>query len=305
MILNDEIDLNNLFYKLWRGKIYIILIMLFSIFIGSKYIQSVERKYTVEYKLKPVSNEAKPQTSLAQYSGIARYAGISLPKNHSTDFYIFQELLTSVETAKMIMKNKQLIKNIYLAEWNEAQNAFSKPKEGKITLLKNNIKNWLTGDKILPYISPNEKRLSNFLTGSLRIIENQENGFITIKSETSDPEKILQLIVEAAEASDEIMRNRYIAFSNDPLAFYKKKLLTARSREHREALAALIAKEEQNLMLASRGRHFVAEPYLSPTISSHPTSPKSMLAIQLSILIGLFLGSTTVLLFGYIREERL
>ena len=52
------------------------------------------------------------------------------------------------------------------------------------------------------------------------------------------------------------MRQRYIAFAKEPLAFYKEKLRTSRSREHREALAELIGKEEQKLMFASRGKIF-------------------------------------------------
>ena len=102
-------------------------------------------------------------------------------------------------------------------------------------------------------------------------------------SETSKPELILSTIIEASKASDKVMRQRYIDFSKEPLAFYKEKLRTARSREHREALAELISKEEQKLMIASRGKHFIAEPYINPTISLHPTAPKPKLILILSI----------------------
>ena len=52
--LNDEIDLKDLFFTLWTGKIYIIIVSLVSVLIASFYLQSAERKYTVEYNLKPV-----------------------------------------------------------------------------------------------------------------------------------------------------------------------------------------------------------------------------------------------------------
>ena len=47
--LNDEIDLRDLFFTLWGGKIYIILISIISVFLASFYLQSAERKYSVEY----------------------------------------------------------------------------------------------------------------------------------------------------------------------------------------------------------------------------------------------------------------
>ena len=99
------------------------------------------------------------------------------------------------------------------------------------------------------------------------------------------------------------MRQRYIDFSTEPLAFYKDKLRTARSREHREALAELISQEEQKLMFASRGKYFIAEPYINPTISLHPTAPKPKLILALSLVLGLFLGATFVLVRHAITKE--
>ena len=110
-------------------------------------------------------------------------------------------------------------------------------------------------------------------------------------------------MIEATKASDKIMRQRYVDFSKEPLAFYKDKLRTARSREHREALAELISKEEQKLMFASKGKHFIAEPYINPTISLHPTAPKPKLILALSLVLGLFFGSALVLMRHAIKKE--
>ena len=51
---DDEIDLRDLFLKLWHGKIYILLLTAFFVFLASMYLQIAEREYLVEYKLKPV-----------------------------------------------------------------------------------------------------------------------------------------------------------------------------------------------------------------------------------------------------------
>ena len=45
--LNDEIDLKDLFFKLWNGKIYIILVSIISVFLASFYLQFVERKFKI------------------------------------------------------------------------------------------------------------------------------------------------------------------------------------------------------------------------------------------------------------------
>ena len=91
------------------------------------------------------------------------------------------------------------------------------------------------------------------------------------------------------------MRQRYIDFSEEPLSFYKEKLRTSRSREHREALAELISTEEQKLMFASRNEHFTAEPYINPTISLDPTSPNPIRILFLALFLGLLSGCGIIL----------
>ena len=98
-----------------------------------------------------------------------------------------------------------------------------------------------------------------------------------------------------AKVTDDLMKNRFIERSEQTAAFYNKQLSNARAREHREALATLLAEEDRKLILALRGQHFIAEPVTIPSVSFYPTSPKSSLVLALSIVLGGFLGSAIVL----------
>ena len=299
---NDEIDLKDLFFTLWRGKIYIILGLIISVFLGSLYLQSAERKYSVKYNLKPVG-ETKRGPSFSGLGGLASIAGVQLPTSSNNDFSIFKELITSTEVSEIIFKNKKIIREIFRSEWDEALNSYSRPPKSKIQTIVSDAKKILTGDIEVNYMPPNPRRLAIFINKNIQIGENKETGFLEFTSETSKPKFMLSLIIEATKASDKIMRQRYIDFSREPLAFYKEKLSTARSREHREALAELISKEEQKLMFASRGKHFIAEPYISPKISLHPTAPKPKVILALSLVLGLFLGAALVLMRHAIKKE--
>ena len=298
---DDEIDLKDIFLALWRGKIYIILVTLVSIFIASLYLQMTEKKYRVEYNLKPVSETEKSPT-LSGLSGFASIAGIALPSNSSTDFNIFKELITSVEVSEEIFGDKKIIKDIFKSEWNEFSNSYSRPPKNKIQNFFGSINNLLTGNKDI-YMPPNPRRLAIFISDNVQINEDKETGFLRFASETSKPELLLSLIIEATKASDKIMRRRYISFSAEPLAFYKDKLRTARSREHREALAELIGKEEQKLMFASRGTYFIAEPFINPKISLFPSAPKPLFTLILSLILGLSIGSAIILMRNAIKKD--
>ena len=299
--LSGEIDLRDLVFTLWKSKIYIILVSIASVFFASFYLQSAERKYTVEYNLKP-TGETKSSPNLSGLGGFASLAGIQLPTNTSNDFSIFQELITSTEVAEIIFENKEIIREIFRSEWDKTLDDFSRPPKSKFQIFVSDAKRLLTGNEE-NYMAPNSRRLAMFINDNIRITEDKETGFLKFTSETLNPKLILSLIIEATKASDKIMRQRYVDFSIEPLTFYKEKLRTARSREHREALAELIGKEEQKLMFASRGKYFVAEPYMNPTISLYPTTPRPVLILVLSLMVGLLLGSTFVLMRNTIKKE--
>ena len=56
-------------------------------------------------------------------------------------------------------------------------------------------------------------------------------------------------------------------------------------------------------MFASKGKHFIAEPYINPTISLHPTAPKPALILLLSLILGLFIGIVFVVMRHAIKRE--
>ena len=300
---NDEIDLRDLFFALWGGKIYIILISIISFSLASFYLQYAERKFSVEYNLKPVG-ETKNSPSFSGLGGFASLAGIQLPTRSNNDFNIFKELITAPEVSEIIFENKKIIKEIFRSEYDETLNNYSRPSKSKIQIFVSDVKKLLTGNTDVNYMPPNPRRLAIFIKDNIHIGEDKDTGFLKFTSKTSKPELILSLIIESTKASDKIMRQRYVDFSTEPLAFYKEKLRTARSREHREALAELISREEQKLMFASKGKHFIAEPYINPKISLHPTAPKPALILVLSLILGLFIGSAFVLMRHAIKKDR-
>jgi hypothetical protein len=107
---------------------------------------------------------------------------------------------------------------------------------------------------------------------------------------------MLNVIERVSSATDSLLKERFVATSEKTMGFYQQKLAAARAREHREALAKLIAQEDQKLMLASKGSYFVAEPLTTPSVSLYPTSPKSSLILALSVVLGGFFGAALVLI---------
>jgi uncharacterized protein involved in exopolysaccharide biosynthesis len=158
------------------------------------------------------------------------------------------------------------------------------------------IKSVLLGEGESVYIAPNPARLANWINEQLSVSEDRDTGMLTLSSETKAPELMLNVIERVSSATDSLLKERFVATSEKTMGFYQQKLAAARAREHREALAKLIAQEDQKLMLASKGSYFVAEPLTTPSVSLYPTSPKSSLILALSVVLGGFFGAALVLI---------
>ena len=299
----EQIEIREFFLALWRGKIFILFLAIFFIFLASMYLRDAERKYLVEYKLKPVG-ENQEKSSFSGLGRFASLAGIQLPSNSTNGIKIFKELISSVEVSEKIFKNKKLIRKIYNNEWDSSLNSFSEPEKNKFRSYITTVKKTLTGNYEINYMPPNARRLSIYISKNISVKEDKKTGFLTLSASTSKPEMLLSLISEVVDRTDQIMRQRYIDFSKEPLAFYKEKIRTARSKEHREALAELIRNEEQKLMFASKGTYFTVEPYIKPSISLYPIAPSAKDILLLSLIAGLVSGCGIILLrFAVLKEK--
>ena len=294
-LADDEIDLRELFTKLWRGRWVIASLCSVALVLASFYLHVAARKYTVSMTFKPVIEEGAGP-NLAGLGGLASLAGVSLPQSGSGDFATFRTLLRSEEVAERVIVATELLPAIFKNEWDAQQAQFRKPPRGLLGRSLSGLKSILTGDEKRDYIAPNPQRLSIFMDRTLGLSVNNETGFLTVSAESEDPETLVALIVAATEATDQLMKERYIVNAEQTLQFYQSKILTSRSREHREALAKLISAEDQKLMLTSEGRHFVAEPLTRATTSMDPTSPKSVLVLALALVLGLFSGAALVVI---------
>ena len=293
--VNDEIDLREMFLTLWRGKYIILLITVLAIVFASSHLRNSERKYSVQVVLKPVVEDNSGQ-NLSGFSGLASFAGISMPTSNGSDFTTYQRLIFSEEVAERVFTNRELVVKLFKSEWNSDTESFEAPVSGRIGDLKRLVKSTLTGIEKLKYIPPNPKRLSMLMGATFGLSVEKDTGFISISTETSQPDIMIELISKASQETDKLLKDRFFVTAEDTLEFYYQKLLTSRSPEHREAIAKLISAEDQKLMLASKSSNFVAELLTTPSVSLYPTSPKPSAVLVFGSVFGILFGAALVLI---------
>lgn len=268
---------------------------MFSIMLASLHLRLAERKYTVRYVFAPVASE-NSGPSIGGLGGLASLAGVSLPTGSSSDFLTYKFLLKSEEVAARMLKDRDLLVSVFSSDWDTERELFRQPASGPLKSVVRGLKNLLTGNEPSAYIPPNAARLSAWMDEAFNSSEDRDTGFLTLSAETAKPTLMVDVITRATQQTDQLLKERYIATAEQTMSFYQQQLSRARAREHREALAKLIAQEDQKLMLASKGSYFVAEPITEPYVSLDPTSPKASLVLALSVVLGGFLGAAIVLI---------
>ena len=243
---------------------------------------------------KPVV-EGDNSPNLSGFSGLASFAGISLPASSGSDFITYQKLLFSEEVAARVFAYDDLIMELFKSEWNLEAQIFKVRPIDRLGQIKQSIKLLLTGSEIRKYIPPNPQRLAILTEQLLNLSTDTDTGFLSLNTESSRPEIMVDLILAVSQETDNLLKERFFSTAESTLEFYYQKLLTSRSPEHREALAKLISAEDQRLMLASKGTNFVAEPLTKPSVSLYPTAPKSKLVLVLGFVSGIFLGAFVVI----------
>ena len=299
----DEIDLREIFSVLWRGKYFVIIFTIISLAAGSQYLRNSSSKYRVSILLAPVQEEQ----STPDFGNLGRFAslaGISLPSGSASDFAKYEIMLKTQEISTLIFKDQNLIRALFKGEWDENQQIFRAPKQNRTRPIKNYVKELLTGRPPKEYTEPNPARLAVLIGGNIRIGLDKNTQYLNLSSETSNPDLLTKLMVSMIKNTDELFKKKFIKQANDAIQFYQIKLSKARSQEHREILATLIAKEERKLLLATREGPFVAEILTGPNTSLFPTSPNASFTLAFSIFIGGFLSCVLLLIKSFIFNQK-
>ena len=293
---DDEIDLRELFAALWDGKLLIFIVTCAVFLFSSAYLHVAERSYTVSVTLRPTEEQSSGGGNLGGLGGLASLAGVQLPSGGATEFITFQAMLKSQEVASRLFADENLIQRLFAGEWDESRKSFLQPIPSTLGNVKRLLKPLLTGEGQGAYIAPNAARLAKKLAGDLSVSEDKTSGMLKLSMESAKPKLASDLMLALIRETDGFLKERFVISGSDALQFYQQKISKARSREHREALAKLIATEEQKLMLATREGPFVVEIMMGPDQSLRPTSPKSSLVLALGLVLGLFLGAAVVLM---------
>jgi LPS O-antigen subunit length determinant protein (WzzB/FepE family) len=274
----NEIDLAELVEMLWRGKLAILLSMLVMVSLCLVYVFVATPKYEAETVLVPV-NEDNQAAMLRQLGGLAAIAGISAaPKGEAQTH---QAVIESLSFMKHFVETYGLLTKVYESCWDV------------------NAATWIGKCAENP---PTELHAAREVQKWFRIANNTKSGLVTISLRYKDSEKVVFWVNEFVREANRFLRHKAMDVTEKNIAFLKNEINNTQELEIREVLYRMLEQEMQTQKLAGNRENYAFE-VIDPAFPPRkPVSPRRLLLIALSLVVGGIIGAMWVFLRPLVKQ---
>jgi len=302
-VMDDEVDLLELWSVIWSGKWQIITIT-FVFAVGSVvYALWLPDIYRTEVLLAPVAQEESGGLggNLGQLSGLASLAGINLDGASAE--------VTMKSRALAIVQSRFFIQDFF--ETHDLLVPFmgSKPGEASGTieidpeLYDETTQQWIREPSPAGNLIPSGQEVYEAFSEIFSITEDELTGLVTISLEWYEPRLIKQWMDLLVEDLNNYMREQDTIEAERAIEYLNSRLQETSLVEMRNVFFNLIQQQTQQVMLADSRQEYALEtidPAVVPEIKSAPR--RSIICILITLLGGM-LSVLIVLLKHYLGKH--
>lgn len=301
--LNDAIDLKEFFYVLLHGKWIIVSITAFVSIIGLVYSLLLPNIYESRALLVSVDSSSGISSSLSSYSGLAGFAGISLPSGNDEGNSV--KALQKITSLSFFEKN--ILTNIYLPDLMAVK---SWDFETNTLLFDESIIDIKSNTWVRKYSYPQQQipsgqeSFEKFIQEHLSLTEDKKSGFVSIFIKHQSPfiaKQWTELIVNEVNA---FYRQKDKAESEKAVSYLNQQMSETGLSEIKEVLAQLLQEEIKKLTLIEANNAYVFEYIDPPVVMEKKAEPARAIICIISVLLGLVLSIIIVFIKNYALEKK-
>lgn len=295
---DDEIDLRELFATIWAGKWLIILTTVVFAAGGVAYAVSKPDIYQASVLLVPTEGSGGSRLS-GQLGGLASLAGVEIGGDGSSNTVIAKEVLQSRAFLSDFINRHELAVPLFgTAGWNILENQWIYNRE----VYNPKTEEWLT-DESGNSLQPTDWDLvKKFKGGHLSVIENNENGMVTVSVKSQSPIAAQQWAEWLVRSINEHMRDQDIEEAEASIQYLENKLAETNIAGMQQVFYQLIESETRTVMLANAQREYVFKTVDPAVVPQEKSEPKRPLIAMVAILLGGMLGVFAVFVKVFIRS---
>ncbi|ANQ20380.1 lipopolysaccharide biosynthesis protein [Vibrio natriegens] len=302
-VIDDEIDLRELFKVIWKGKWLIISTTFLFAVASVLYSLSLPNTYKADALLAPAESSSGGGLSkmAGQLGGLAALAGVNLGGGETSQTDLAVQVMKSRQFIDTFINNHDLLVPLMAAkDWDIATNKLVinedeyNPKTGE----------WLREPEGLRGAKPTaQEAFEMFKKDILSVNEDKDSGLYTVSVKHFSPYIAQQWVNWLIEDINKVMRERTIAETSQNLDYLNTQLQKTAVADMQSTFYKLIEEQTKSLMLAEVQEEFVFKTVDPAVVPELKDGPKRALICVLGTLLGGMLGVFIVLVRYVFRKE--
>lgn len=297
---DDEIDLRELFLRLWRGKWIILATTVAFAAAGVFYALSQPNIYQASVLLAPTQEEGAASGISGQLGGLASLAGINLGGGGANKTVMAKEVLKSrAFLTDFIHRHDLVVPLMATKAWDMRQNQWVIERE----LFNPTTQQWLT-DEDGESLQPTDWDMVNkFKTSHLSVSENKENGMVTLSVKSQSPPAAKAWADMLVKDINEHMRQQDVKESEARIAYLEDKLSETNIAGMQQVFYQLIESETRTVMLANARDEYIFKTVDPAVVPQEKSGPQRSLIAIVATMLGGMLGVLLVFIIAFIRNS--
>ena len=301
---NDEIDLQELFYVLLRGKWIIVSMTAFISIIGVIFSLLLPNIYESKALLVPVNSSNSISGAIGGYSGLAGLAGISLSSRGDEGNSV--KALEKIGSLSFFENN--ILTNIFLPDlmavksWNLKTNTLTYDE----SIYKKNSNEWVR-DYSYPkkQIPSAQESFEVFITEHFSLSEDKNSGFVTLSIKHQSPYIAKQWAELVINEVNNFYRQKDKSESEKAASYLNQQISMTALSEIKQVMAQLLQEETKKLTLIEANQFYVFDYIDPPAVMEKKSEPKRFTISIFSALLGGMLSIFLVLIKHYIVKKKI
>ena len=303
IILEDQIDLQELFNILAKGKWIIVSVTTIASIIGIIFSLLLPNIYESKALLVPANKTTGISGALKSYGSLAGLAGISLPANsdESNSVQAIQKISSLSFFEKNIMANIYLPDLMALKSWNPKTNELTYDESIYDSTSNTWTRNYSYPQQLVPSA---QESYDIFKNKHLSLNEDKSSGFITLSIKHQSPFIAKQWVDLLVYEVNRFYREKNKSESEKAASYLNKQISMNDLSEIKQVLAQLLQEETKKLALIEANEFYVFDYIDPPAIMEKKAKPKRAIICIFSALLGGILGMFYVIIRYYLLSKK-
>ena len=260
---DDSIDVARIWNIVWRKKWLILAISGIFAIASIVYALTLTHWYRSEMLLAPADEKTMNTGIAGQLGSLAGLAGISIGGGGNAEALA---VLRSRDFTRAFVEEQNMLPVLFADKWDAEGNRW----------LDEDSEKWPNVSDAARYFGSNMRRIS----------ESRETGMVTVAVEWTDPDLAASWVDSLIERLNDHMRSRALEQAQENVDYLEAELATTSGFAMQQAVARLLEREHQKLMLARGNMEFAFRVIDSAEVSDTPVRPNRRLMVIVATLFG-------------------